>query len=244
MPASEPIPLRALLARQRPFHETSAILSWIVERYGPLDTVARGIRRPRRGAPTPPRIFLAYTIRVRFARHSTLHTLLDAEPDPDGPEPVRPRVADLEQASRFVEWIRLNTVPGDPSPYPYRLLTAALSDLARSGPSSAQLLSFLLKLLRVHGTMPALNECTRCRRPLADDQATRLDPAADGVLCTTCSAARSLLPELTPPLRQALQLLAWTPFHALPATLRNAPCDELHGLFQSFARAHHLMPPR
>jgi DNA repair protein RecO len=225
LPAHQP--MRAILLNQRPFHESSVIGEWVVEPLGLVDTLARGLRRQRRN-PDRPDLFQGWLLWVIPSRTSHLHTLSKLEPDPSAPPRIRPRPADLLQASTFSKWLRANTAREYPSARPYQLFAATLTDLATHGPSQAQTVSFILKLMRIHGGLPDWQRCGRCHATLSHDTKAMIAPQIGEVLCPRCAAigAPPAAGWVSPHLRENLSILSWTPLHDLPAELRTADLDQ------------------
>jgi recombinational DNA repair protein (RecF pathway) len=233
--------IRAILLHQRPFQESSVIFEWVSESSGLVDTIARGIRRQRRN-PDRPDLFEGWLLWIRPAKTSHLHLLLNLEPDPAPPERIRASPPDLVQASTFSRWLRANTAREYPSPLPYQLFKAALTDLAQYGPSLAQKTSFILKLCRIHGLLPDWRNCGRCHRPIPGEDRASLILAMQAIVCEGCASQTPTAAclWLSPAVRSNLLTLSWSPFHDLPASLRAAELPDEWSVTRQLAEIQDL----
>jgi len=190
---------RALLLERHPWAESSAVVSVLSRRHGPVRLVARGLQRPR----------------------SRFYALLDFfdELELEWTPPKRGELgqlragrllhrrrgipADLERyraGHSMLELARLSTRPGQVERALFDLLNGALEELADPEvPPAEARLRFQLGFLRLHGLSPALERCASCGgeapasgQTPSTEQAPRasFSAGAGGRLCARCAAER------------------------------------------------------
>ncbi|MBS3735717.1 MAG: DNA repair protein RecO [Candidatus Bipolaricaulota bacterium] len=92
----------------------------------------------------------------------------------------------------------------------YDLIEETLSSLDESQVRSRVVeLSFYLKLFRHLGYQPQLMECSRCGRPVEDEDPIKFSPEAGGVVCTKCSTGNEF--QISAGLRKVFVKLIRTP---------------------------------
>lgn len=184
---------RALLLERHPWAESSAVVSVLTRRHGPVRLVARGLQRPR----------------------SRFYALLDFfdELELEWTPPKRGELgqlragrllrrrraisADLERyraGHSMLELARLSTRPGQVERALFDLLNDALEELADpdSLPVEARL-RFQLAFLRLHGLSPALERCASCgdpAPPTGEPPRATFAAGAGGRLCQRCAVER------------------------------------------------------
>lgn len=169
----------AWLLHRYPYRETSLVLEVLTRDHGRIGVVARGGRRPRRGAP-PLAPFVP--LRLSFRRRGELATLTGIETAQRGPELELRGRAFL--AACYLNELVLRLLPrDDPAPEVYALYADALDGVVTA--SAVTVRRFEGRLLRVLGWMPRPDRdaggvpVTPARRYRYDPQRGPL-PVADG----------------------------------------------------------------
>jgi len=99
----------------------------------------------------------------------------------------------------------------------FRLLLAVLEALQDSLDTSLLARYFEAWFLQIHGILPDVHRCRRCRKAIAEAEAGWLGPKRDGVYCDACAPARK------EEIRAALpRFVAWARAHP-PAACTEAP---------------------
>jgi len=99
----------------------------------------------------------------------------------------------------------------------FRLLLAVLQALGQSLDTALLALYFEAWFLQIHGILPEVHRCRRCRKAIAESAAGWLAPKRDGVYCDDCAPARK--DEVRPPLPR---FVAWARRNP-PASCTEAP---------------------
>ena len=159
----------AIVLRHRPYRETSAFVSCLTERYGKIKGLIKGLRdqaRPRfRSAMEP---LTMNRIVFYDVRSSSLHLISQCELVDEfrglsaNLETMRAACACVEVADALVEL-------EDPHPHIFQLLRETLSRLSAGEEPSRIRAHALVRLLRLAGFHPQLDECTGCNRRSEED---------------------------------------------------------------------------
>ena len=174
----------AIVLRHRPYRETSAFVSCLTERYGKIRGLIKGLRdqaRPRfRSAMEPLTLnrIVFYDVRA-----SSLHLVSQCELV----EEFRGLSATLETmraACTCAEVAEVLVEAEDPHPGIFRLLREALSRLSAGDEPSRIRAHALVRLLRLAGFHPQLDECTGCNR--LDPDVGFWSVRQGGLLCASC----------------------------------------------------------
>ena len=174
----------AIVLRHRPYRETSAFVSCLTERYGKIRGLIKGLRdqaRPRfRSAMEP---LTLNRIVFYDVRSGSLHLISQCELVDEfrgvssSLETMRAACACVEVAEALIE-------AGDPHPEMFRLLRGALGRLSAGEEPSRIQAHTLVRLLRLAGFHPQLDECAGCDRvTLADGH---WSVRQGGLLCAAC----------------------------------------------------------
>jgi DNA repair protein RecO (recombination protein O) len=212
---------RALVLQAFPYSETSKVLRLYTLELGLQSVMARGALRPRSryGGVLEPFTEGSATFYHREGRD--LHTL-------SGFDLLRSRQAlgrslmAFAGASLQAELV-IRTATEEPHPALFHTLVDAWEALAAAdGPDAVLAAAFTgtWAVVSLQGFEPEAAGCVRCARALADDEPSRFDAAAGGVVCTRCRPeGRMLDPGSRAELRR---MVAGEPVRALgrPSTHR------------------------
>jgi DNA repair protein RecO (recombination protein O) len=207
-----------VVLRGRQLGEADRILTLFTTQRGKLDTVAKGVRRPRshlsgRVEPFNECDFLMH-------RGRSLDVIVAAEI-------VRSSWSQLVEPNRYAvaavvgELIDAFCEPDLALPDVYELLVGAIGAIAASETPRALLPRFSLRLLGMLGLAPPLTTCVRCGAALPA-AAVWLDAQAGGIVDDACRERWRELPELSERDVANLRSLA-QPKHAGRATLLATP---------------------
>ncbi len=175
----------AIVLRQYPYRETSALVTCLTDRVGKIKGLIKGLRASAgryRSAMDP----LSLNRIVFYdSRSSSLHLITQCE-----------LVSAFHEVTRDLEWMRLATFCAElvdavleleePQPQIFVLLSGMLSRLTTESAMHRQGLRihFVLRLLRLAGFQPQLDECVGCgRRPVARGF---WSARQGGLLCERC----------------------------------------------------------
>ena len=220
----------AIVLRRYPFRETSVTLTCLTDRFGKLKGLVKGLRAQpnrHRSAMEP---LTVNRIVFYDTRTSQLHLISQCELL----APLSGLQADLETTRLGALCAELvdTVVPlEEPQPAVYQLLKHTLEHLALGGGDRQSLrIHFILRLLRLAGFHPQLDECTGCGGMV--HAAGYWSARQGGMLCLRClhedPKAEPARPELLAALEQlsnAVQPLTLEP--ALLAPLRERLDDFL-----------------
>ena len=209
----------AIVLRRYPFRETSVTLSCLTDSFGKLKGLVKGLRahpNRHRSAMEP-----CTVNRIVFydTHTSQLHLISQCELL----DPLAGLQRDLEIArlgALCVELVETVVPLEEPQPAIYQLLKQTLERLALgAGELPATRLHFILRLLRLAGFHPQLDECASCRTPvhvsgywsareggLLCQRCLHADPQADPVGVETLDACAALS-EAAQPISVAAPLL-------------------------------------
>lgn len=175
----------AIILRQYPYRETSVLVSCLTDRFGKLKGIVKALRdqaRPRYRSAMEP---LTLNRLVFYdSRSSDLHLISQCDLLEDWSSIQR----DLDRAVAAATCAELADVvvqAGDPQPQIFALLQHTLHRMAVGSTSLTSLrVHFMLRLLRLAGFHPQLDECTRCNTH--PTQQAFWSVGQGGVLCEQC----------------------------------------------------------
>ena len=175
----------AIVLRQYAYRETSLLVTCISDRFGKLKGLIKGLRNDL--VRYRSRMDLLTLNRIVFYDHrnSSLHLISQCELLEAYPE----LPADLDAmrvAASCGELIDALVEVDEPQPAIFELLQRTLTRITRRSDDLLALRGhFILRLLRLVGFQPQLDECTGCGRDLADAQGF-WSVRQGGVLCEGC----------------------------------------------------------
>jgi DNA repair protein RecO (recombination protein O) len=186
----------AIVLRNRPYAESDKIVSFLTEKFGKLTGIAKGALRSRKRFVNSLEPFALVNLRFQDPPHSSLAFIVAA----DLVTSFRKLLDSLEQisyASYLVEITDGLTGEREENQAVFQHLRNGLSYLEENEASLRFLTSFELKLLRLVGYQPQLDNCKRCHKHTLHCAASRwhLSPVDGGILCESCAHIRKdLLP--------------------------------------------------
>ena len=196
----------AIVLRARRFGESDKIASFLTQDYGKLTGIAKGAMRSRNRFANSLEIFSLVNLSFQDRSHSSLAFLLSSELI-HGPQSLVNALDRIAHASYFVEITDGLLAERETNPAIFQHLKEGLSYLESNGASLRFLTFFELKLLRLAGYQPVLDNCKKCHRSGLDGQLSQwhFSPLDGGILCDSC--ARSCR-EVLPVGRTAVEILA------------------------------------
>ena len=196
----------AIVLRRYPFRETSITLSCLTDRFGKLKGLVKGLRAQpsrHRSAMEP-----CTVNRIVFyeTRTSQLHLVSQCELL----NPLAGLQRDLDTttlAALCVELVDAVVPLEEPQPPTYRLLKHTLERLSLGGADlQAVRAHFILRLLRLAGFQPQLDECTGCGTVVHG--AGYWSAKQGGLLCSHCLHEDPKAEPVSPEALGALELLS------------------------------------
>lgn len=196
----------AIVLRTRPFGESDKIVSFFTQNYGKVTGIAKGAMRSRKRFVNSLETFSLVNLSFQDRSHSDLAFILSAEL-------IRARQSLVSELDRIVHASYLVEITdgligeGETHRAIFQHLKDGLDHLEAKGTSLRFLTLFELKLLRLAGYQPVLDNCKKCHEsglhgPLLQWHFSPLD---GGILCDSC--ARSCR-EVLPLGRTAIEILA------------------------------------
>ena len=174
----------AIVLRRYLYRETSVIVTCLTDRYGKIKGLVKGLRmhpNRHRSAMEP----LTINRIVFYDTHtSQLHLISQC----DLRAPLTELQRDLEtmrSAARCVDLVDHVVPLEEPQPAVYQLMKEALERLALGGSDRLALeVHFIVRVLRLAGFQPQVNECTGCNAPI--HAAGYWSARQGGLLCQPC----------------------------------------------------------
>ncbi len=196
----------AIVLRRYPFRETSVTLTCLTDRFGKLKGLVKGLR----AQPTRHRSAMEPMTVNRIVFYDTRASQLHLISQCDLLEPLSGLQGDLEVmrlAALCVDLVDTVVPLEEPQPALYALLKQTLAHLALGGTDrAATRLHFIIRLLRLAGFHPQLDECTGCGRRVR--AGASWSARQGGLLCPRCLHEDPKADPATPGLLGALDTLA------------------------------------
>jgi DNA repair protein RecO (recombination protein O) len=185
----------AIVLRTRPFGESDKIVSFLTENHGKFTGIAKGAFRSRKRFVNSLEPFSLVNLSFQDRAHNNLSFLLAADLI-QGPGGLMTDLERIAHASYLVEITDGLIGEREENRAVFEHLQGGLRHLEQNGASLRFLTSFELKLLRLTGYQPALDNCKKCRRRWPDGSSQWYFSLLDGGLaCDSCSrSCRELLP--------------------------------------------------
>ncbi|GAB4174425.1 MAG: hypothetical protein Fur0032_14130 [Terrimicrobiaceae bacterium] len=142
----------AILVRKRRWSESSLIITWLTDRFGALQTSARGALRPGSAFAGKLDLFHRAEIGFVFSRSSTLHSLREVSLRSPS-SGIAANYSALAMASYFSELAAAICPPMQPSPEIHDLLLRALDHLEKTVPSLRAFQHFEREAARLVGIL-------------------------------------------------------------------------------------------
>lgn len=180
----------AIVLRHRPFGESDKIISFLTEDFGKLTGIAKGAMRSHKRFVNSLEPFALVNLRFHDRPHSSLAFILAAELVTSFSKLLN-SLERISYASYLVEITDGLVGEREESGEIYRHLRDGLSFLEQNETSLRFLTAFELKLLRLVGYQPFLDNCKGCRSVLDEARSQwHFSPIDGGILCESCARAR------------------------------------------------------
>jgi DNA repair protein RecO (recombination protein O) len=186
----------AIVLRARAFGESDKIVSFFTERYGKIAGIAKGALRSRKRFANSLETFSRINLSFQDRSHSNLVFILSADLI-CGPRNLMTDLDRMAHASYLVEITDGLVGDREENSALFRHLKDGLEHLEEEGTSLRFLTQFELKLLRLAGYQPVLDNCKKCQTRCLDEGLSRwhFSPLDGGILCDSCSrSCREVLP--------------------------------------------------
>ena len=196
----------AIVLRSWPFGESDKIVCFLTENHGKVTGIAKGAKRSKRRFMNSLEPFSSVTLRFQDRPHGNLTFIVAA----DLARSFKQLTASLEKiafASYMVEITGGLIGEREENPLVFQHLKDGLGYLDENDTSLKFLTIFELKLLRLTGYRPLLNECKRCGKDRFNNLTNQwhFSPRDGGIFCEACSRWTT---EILPLNAKALEVLA------------------------------------
>ncbi len=175
--------IEAVVLNARDYGEAHKIVTLLSREMGKIDAVAKGVRKPKsrsRGA-----VQWLSLSRFELYEGRGLYTIIQGE-NLQRFTDIQEDLRKLAYASYLVEFLNEILPQGEASERVFFLLVATLH-LLNSGNSEAMVSRmFEVKLLKILGYNPELDNCVSCNAPLKENEVL-FSVALGGVLCPQCN---------------------------------------------------------
>ena len=196
----------AIVLRRYLYRETSVIVSCLTERYGKLKGLVKGLRAQPNRHRSAMELMTVNRIVFYDTRTSQLHLISQC----DHLSPMRQLQQDLETmqaAALCVELVDTVVPLEEPHPPNYRLLRETLERLTVPGADRRGVeVHFMLRLLRLAGFQPQLDECTGCGSAVHAEGFW--SARQGGLLCRQCLHEDPNAEPAVPAMLEALEVLS------------------------------------
>ncbi len=222
----------AVILRQYPYRETSVLVTCLTDRFGKLKGLIKGLRTasPRYRSPMEP--LTLNRIVFYDTRTSELHLISQCDLLQSFPGLTQ----DLEVmrlAASCVELVDVVTPSNEPHQTVFELLKQTLGRLAnRDGDPLAVHLSFVLRLLRLVGFKPQLDDCVGCGQAVTNGS---WSARQGGLLCDACLHEDPHAQRMAPQMLWAFSLCAESDE---PVELTPAQAAAIHQRLHEFLQWH------
>lgn len=186
----------AIVLRTQPFGESDKIVSFFTENCGKLTGIAKGAMRSRKRFVNSLECFSLVNLSLQERSHSNLAFILSADLL-HSPRSLMTNLDRIAHASYLVEITGGLVGEKEENPAIFQHLKDGLAYLEKNGTSLRFLTFFELKLLRLAGYQPVLDNCKKCQKSCLDGPLSRwhFSPLDGGIFCDTCSrSCREVLP--------------------------------------------------
>ena len=176
----------AIVLRHYPYRETSALVSCLTDRFGKIKGLIKGLRGPQPSRYRSPMEPLTINRIVFYdSRSSALHLISQCDLLVSFQE-FSTEWELMRMAASFVELADAVLEVEEPQPAVYQLLRATLHQLSTDRPEqrAATRVHFVLRLLRLVGFQPQLDQCTGCSQ--AAIAQGFWSAGQGGLLCEAC----------------------------------------------------------
>jgi DNA repair protein RecO (recombination protein O) len=181
----------AIVLRTRPFGESDKIVSFLTERFGKVTGIAKGALRSRKRFVNSLEPLAIINLRFQDRPHSNLAFILNAELIL-GYRKLATSLERICHAAYLVDITDGLVGEREESLAVYQHLRDSLRYLEQFGTSLRFLTAFELKLLRLVGYQPVLDNCMRCGRYRFEvaDHRWYFSIFDGGIFCDSCADSR------------------------------------------------------
>ena len=186
----------AIVLRTRPFGESDKIVSFFTQDHGKLTGIAKGALRSRKRFVNSLESFSLVNLTFQDRSHRNLAFLISADLL-RAPGALMTNLDRLAYASYLVEITDGLIAEREENPAVFQHLKEGLRHLEEHGTSLRFLTFFELKLLRLAGYQPVLDNCKKCHKDCLNGPLSQwhFSPLDGGILCDSCSrSCREVLP--------------------------------------------------
>ena len=184
----------AIVLRARRFGESDKIVSFFTQNYGKLTGIAKGALRSRKRFVNSLDTFSLVNLSFQDRSHSSLAFILSAELI-HSPRSLVSELDRIAHASYLIEITDGLIGERETNPAIFQHLKDGLGHLESNGASLRFLTFFELKLLRLAGYQPVLDNCKKCHESRLDGSQWHFSPLDGGILCASCArSCREVLP--------------------------------------------------
>jgi DNA repair protein RecO (recombination protein O) len=179
----------AIVLRNRPFGESDKIVSFLTENFGKLTGIAKGALRSRKRFVNSLEPFALVNLRFQDPPHSNLVFIVAA--DLVSSFRLLTSLERIFYACYLVEITDGLIGEREENQALFQHLRAGLIHLQDNEASLRFLTAFELKLLRLVGYQPFLDNCKRCHKDRRDGAVRwHFSPIDGGILCESCARQR------------------------------------------------------
>jgi DNA repair protein RecO (recombination protein O) len=211
----------AIVLRTRPFGESDKIVSFFTENFGKLTGIAKGAMRSRRRFMNSLEPFALVNLRFQDPAHSNL-VLIQSTDLVSNFSQLLTSLERISYASYLVDITDGLLGEREENQKAFQHLMKGLNFVEKNETSLQFLTSFELKLLRLVGYQPFLDNCKRCHKDYLDylkhaDSRWYFSPVDGGILCDSCGRSRK---EILPLGAAAIEVLGALQAEALDPSSR------------------------
>ena len=215
----------AIVIERSDFSETSQIVTFFTRNSGRIESIAKGIRRPK--ATFEGALDLLDVVEIVFSQKDVLNlavlresTLLESF-DALRSDPVRYTVACC-----MVEIVREITRSHDPNPELYDAFLASLRAAAAWLDPVKPLWAFVLKALSLTGFMPPLDRCSVCSSPISKAREVAFSVSKGGPVCSNCAPSTGEVIRASGETLSVLRAFASRPLDGIRNVKSSRTCEQ------------------
>jgi DNA repair protein RecO (recombination protein O) len=200
--------VNAIVLRRYPFRETSVLVTCLTDTAGKVKGIIKGLRAPRTRYRSPMEPLTLNRIVYYDTRSSSLHLISQCELlDQFG---TLHQDLDVMFLAAFCAELADTVVElEEPQPQLFHFLKDTLGRLGGAttpATREAVRLHYVLRLLRLSGFRPQLDECSACGTRPAPDTGAHWSSSQGGLLCRSCLYHDPSAPAIGPQLLESLKL--------------------------------------
>jgi DNA repair protein RecO (recombination protein O) len=226
----------AIITRKTKLREADHILTLYTPGLGKIQSVARGVRRPR--SKLAGHLELLTHSQVSLARGRNLDTITGSQTI-NGFLPLKTDLWLTSYGLYLIELVNQFTPEHVENPALFQLLLDTMHNLCQDVDRELTLRFFELNLLHEVGYRPQLQQCVACHRPL-EAVTNYFSPSAGGILCPDCRQTQPLTYPLSVNVIKVLRLLQSSDYDTVNRLKLNAQLSrEMETILRSYLK--HLL---